>query len=108
MDKIVNETDPQQQVFNSMEDFCLNADRRIISPAHSVISSVASGGLDRTISPSIDSFYSASLNSTMSSSPFGHSNQRQYVPLNTIFQNTVTSRPPIPKPPGSYSNISFS
>uniref|UniRef100_A0AC34F762 IMD domain-containing protein n=1 Tax=Panagrolaimus sp. ES5 TaxID=591445 RepID=A0AC34F762_9BILA len=109
MDQMVNGTDPQQVVFNSMEDFCLNSDRRMISPAQSVISSVASGGgLDRTISPSIDSFYSTSRNSTISGATYGHYQQRQYVPVSTIFQNsspTVTmSRPPLPKQPGYYAD----
>uniref|UniRef100_A0A914YL22 IMD domain-containing protein n=1 Tax=Panagrolaimus superbus TaxID=310955 RepID=A0A914YL22_9BILA len=113
MDQIVNGTDPQQLVFNSMEDFCLNSDRRIISPAQSIISSVASGGgLDRTISPSIDSFYSTSRNSTISGATYGHYHQRQYVPVSTIFQNsspTITmSRPPLPRQPGYHTNESCS
>uniref|UniRef100_A0AC35EYH4 IMD domain-containing protein n=1 Tax=Panagrolaimus sp. PS1159 TaxID=55785 RepID=A0AC35EYH4_9BILA len=112
MDQMVNGTDPQQVVFNSIDDFCLNSERRMISPANSVISSIASGGgLDRTISPSIDSFYSTSRNSTISGATYGHYHQqRQYVPVSTIFQSsspTVTmSRPPLPKQPGYYADSS--
>ena len=96
LDQMVNETDPQTVVYSSMDDFCLNSERRLISPAQSIISSATSGGLDRTMSPSIDSFYSISRNSTIS---YGN-NQRPALPGSFIHSSPIHSRPPIPRQPG--------
>lgn len=106
MEQLVNGTDPQQVVFTSMEDFCMYGERRMVSPAQSIISSTASGGLDRNVSPSIDSFYSTSRNSTVSGATGLYGHQRQIMPANAIFQNTspIHARPPVPRQPGFYGN----
>uniref|UniRef100_A0AC34R5H8 IMD domain-containing protein n=1 Tax=Panagrolaimus sp. JU765 TaxID=591449 RepID=A0AC34R5H8_9BILA len=93
LDQMVNETDPQSVVFSSMEDFCLNNERRMISPAQSIVSSANSGGLDRLMSPSIDSFYSISRNSTFS---YGGS-QRGAIPGSFVHSSPIHSRPMLPR-----------
>uniref|UniRef100_A0A7E4VGG6 IMD domain-containing protein n=1 Tax=Panagrellus redivivus TaxID=6233 RepID=A0A7E4VGG6_PANRE len=105
---MVHVTDPHAVVYASMEDFCMNSiERRMISPAGSIISSATSGGLDRTVSPSvpsIDSFYSLSRNSTVSNgtNPYAHVGQRQIPTAGSVFGGNHASpkqRPPIPRGP---------
>lgn len=97
LDEMVNNTDAQTVVYNSMEDFCLNSERRMISPAQSIMSSTNSGGLDRNMSPSVDSFYSVSRNSTISS--FGNP-QRPGIPGSFVYSSPVHMRPALPHHPG--------